>query len=98
MTDRIVLNSRGGIGKAAAIALAKLGCSIAVHHSNAASKSKADALVAELTQLNVRAAPFQADLSTYEETKKIAEATNAKGIRVLVGAQGYQSLAVKKVH
>ncbi|KAF7797363.1 hypothetical protein EIP86_008558 [Pleurotus ostreatoroseus] len=33
----------------------------------------------------------------YEETKKIAEAANAKGIRVLVGAQGYQSLAVKKV-
>ena len=33
----------------------------------------------------------------YEETKKIAEAANAKGIRVLVGTQGYQSLAVKKV-
>lgn len=33
----------------------------------------------------------------YEETKKIAEAAKAKGIRVLVGAQAYQSIAVKKV-
>ncbi|KAJ3539292.1 hypothetical protein NM688_g6384 [Phlebia brevispora] len=33
----------------------------------------------------------------YEETKRIAEAAKAKGIRVLVGAQGYQSTAVKKV-
>lgn len=33
----------------------------------------------------------------YEETRKIAEAAKAKGIRVLVGAQAYQSIAVKKV-
>ena len=42
-----------------------------MHHSNAASKPKADELVSELSKLGVRAAPFQADLSTYEETKKM---------------------------
>ena len=55
----------GGIGVATAKMLAQHGCSIAVHHSSQASKAKADALVAELTQYDgVKAAAFQADLST----------------------------------
>ncbi|PSR73179.1 hypothetical protein PHLCEN_2v10956 [Hermanssonia centrifuga] len=62
----------GGIGQATAKALAQQGCSIAVHHSSDASKSKAQDLIAELTQHEgVRAAAFQADLSTYENTKSL---------------------------
>ena len=34
---------------------------------------------------------------TYEDTVKIAEAAKRKGVRVLVGAQGIQSQAMKKV-
>ena len=62
---------RGGIGLAIARALGRLGCDIAVHHSSDTSKAKADALVTELKGLGVRAAPFKADLSTYEATKKL---------------------------
>lgn len=42
-----------------------------MHHSSESSKAKADALVAELKHTGVDAAPFQADLSTYEATKKM---------------------------
>lgn len=58
----------GGIGQASAKALANLGCTIAVHHSSLSSKSKADALVKELTTLGVQAKAFEADLSTYAAT------------------------------
>ena len=61
----------GGIGLAIARALGNLGCDIAVHHSSEASKPKANEIVAELKGLGIRAAPFQADLSTYEATKKL---------------------------
>ncbi|KAJ3535678.1 hypothetical protein NM688_g6942 [Phlebia brevispora] len=67
----LITGCTGGIGMATARALAKLGSSIAVHHSSTASKQKAEDLTAELTKLGVRAAPFQADLSTYENTKKL---------------------------
>ncbi|EIN04398.1 NAD(P)-binding protein [Punctularia strigosozonata HHB-11173 SS5] len=54
----------GGIGKATALALAKRGCSIAVHyHRNAEEATK---LVAAL---GVKAAAFQADLSSYDEAR-----------------------------
>lgn len=60
---------RGGIGKASALELAKLGCSIAVHYNSA--QATADALVTELTSLGVKAAAFQADLSTYDGAHKL---------------------------
>ncbi|CAL1703096.1 unnamed protein product [Somion occarium] len=61
----LITGCSGGIGQASARSLARLGCSIAVHHSSSSSKPKADALVKELTELGVQAKPFQADLSTY---------------------------------
>ncbi|THG95528.1 hypothetical protein EW026_g6144 [Hermanssonia centrifuga] len=68
----LITGCTGGIGQATAKALAQQGCSIAVHHSSDASKSKAQDLIAELTQHEgVRAAAFQADLSTYENTKSL---------------------------
>lgn len=64
----------GGIGQATARLLAEQGCSIAVHHSSDASKANADALVSELTKSDgVRAAAFQADLSSYEQAKRLHE-------------------------
>lgn len=46
-----------------------------MHHSSAKSKAKADALVAELVKLapGVKAAAFEADLSTYENARKLHE-------------------------
>lgn len=61
---------RGGIGRATAIALARRGCSIAVHYNSA--KEKAETLVSELTKLHgVKASAFQADMSNYEEVRKL---------------------------
>ena len=62
------LHASGGIGQASARALARLGCTIAVHHSSSSSKPKADALVTELTDSGVQAKAFEADLSTYDAT------------------------------
>ena len=66
---------RGGIGQATARAFARAGCSIAVHHSSAKSQPKASALVTELVKLapGVRAAPFEADLSSYENARKLCD-------------------------
>ena len=46
-----------------------------MHHSSAKSKAKADALVAELVKLapGVRAAAFVADLSAYENARKLCD-------------------------
>lgn len=62
----------GGIGKASALHLAGLGCNIAVHYH--AAENIANALVIELSSLGVKAAAFQADLSTYEAVRKLHEA------------------------
>ncbi|KAL9070434.1 MAG: hypothetical protein Q9161_004858 [Pseudevernia consocians] len=60
----LVTGATGGIGSATCLALASLGCSIAVHFHSAAST--ADALVSDLrTKHNVPAEHFQADLRTY---------------------------------
>ncbi|EIW61058.1 NAD-P-binding protein [Trametes versicolor FP-101664 SS1] len=69
----LITGCTGGIGQATARLFAQNGCSIAVHHSSAHSKAKADALVAELVKLapGVKAAAFQADLSTYEAARRL---------------------------
>ena len=60
-----VTGASGGIGKATCRALAKMGCSIAVHyHSNSESAEK---LVEELRNMKVKAESFKADLTKYEE-------------------------------
>ncbi|TFK81804.1 3-oxoacyl-reductase [Polyporus arcularius HHB13444] len=71
----LITGCTGGIGQATARAFARSGCSVAVHHSSAKSKGKADALVAELVKLapGVRAAAFEADLSTYEAARKLCD-------------------------
>lgn len=61
----LVTGATGGIGKATCIALAGLGCSIAVHYNSAAND--AAELVGQLEAKGVRAQAFQADLGKYEE-------------------------------
>ncbi|KXN91312.1 3-oxoacyl-[acyl-carrier-protein] reductase FabG [Leucoagaricus sp. SymC.cos] len=74
----LITGCTGGIGNATALALARLGCSIAVHYNSA--EAKANELVKELEGLpGVRAAAFQADLSGYDGARKL----HADVVRVL---------------
>ncbi|KEF51555.1 uncharacterized protein A1O9_12472 [Exophiala aquamarina CBS 119918] len=65
----LVTGATGGIGKATSLALGRLGCSIAVHYNSAVDT--ANTLVDELQSLGVRATAFQADLSSYDEARRL---------------------------
>lgn len=65
----LVTGATGGIGYVTCVELAKLGCCIAVHY-NVASGT-ADELVAKLKGMNVQAQAFQADLSSYDATRRL---------------------------
>jgi 3-oxoacyl-[acyl-carrier protein] reductase len=65
----LVTGATGGIGKATCLALAAMKSSIAVHYNTASDTARS--LVSELTSLGVRAHAFQADLSSYEQTRKL---------------------------
>lgn len=66
----LVTGGTGGIGSATCLALASLGCSIAVHFNSAAAT--AESLVADLRSIhNVKAEHFQADLSNYDSVRDL---------------------------
>jgi 3-oxoacyl-[acyl-carrier protein] reductase len=61
----LVTGGTGGIGKATCLALADLGCNIAVHYNKASETARS--LVTELKGKGVKAEAFQADLRDYDE-------------------------------
>ncbi|KAL6247519.1 hypothetical protein RBB50_005865 [Rhinocladiella similis] len=65
----LVTGATGGIGRATCLALACLGCSVAVHYNSAADT--AGSLVSQLQMLGVKAGAFQADLSTYDGARAL---------------------------
>ncbi|KAH8802633.1 3-oxoacyl-reductase [Xylogone sp. PMI_703] len=65
----LITGASGGIGKATCRALAKMGCSIAVHYHS--STQAAEDLVKELRGMGVRAEAFKADLSNYDEVRTL---------------------------
>lgn len=65
----LVTGGTGGIGFATCLALAGLKCSVAVHYHRAAEKAKE--LVDLLKAKGVDAKAFQADLSKYDEARKL---------------------------
>ncbi|KAF5378922.1 hypothetical protein D9757_008727 [Collybiopsis confluens] len=70
-------NVSGGIGAATALALARQGCSIAVHYNS--SKAQAESLTKTLPESSpdsntpIRAIAFQADLSSYLDVRRLHE-------------------------
>lgn len=65
----LVTGATGGIGYATSLALGRLGYAVAVHYNSAVGT--ATALVNELQSLGVKAAAFQANLSSYDETRRL---------------------------
>lgn len=63
----LVTGATGGIGRATCLALASLGCSIAVHYNTAADT--AEELVKQLEAKSVRAKAFQANLGNYDDVR-----------------------------
>lgn len=74
----LVTGATGGIGSATILALASLGCNIAVHYN--ANADKASSVVSQLREKGVQAQAFQANLSSYDETRRLhEEVVNAMG-------------------
>ncbi|KAG4440750.1 hypothetical protein IFR05_003737 [Cadophora sp. M221] len=65
----LVTGASGGIRRATCLALAALGCSIAVHYHS--SEDKTMVLVKELKEMGVRAEAFKADLTNYDEVRSL---------------------------
>jgi 3-oxoacyl-[acyl-carrier protein] reductase len=78
----LITGATGGIGHATSLALANLGCSVAVHYNSASDT--ASSLVATLQAKGVRAAAFQADLSSYAGARNLHAA--------VVDAMGHPSI------
>jgi NAD(P)-dependent dehydrogenase (short-subunit alcohol dehydrogenase family) len=67
----LVTGATGGIGKATCLALAALGCSIAVHYNSAVDD--AAELVQQLEAKGVKARAFQADMGIYQDVRFAVE-------------------------
>lgn len=84
----LVTGASRGIGKAAAVALAKAGADVAVHYRE--RKGEAEGALAEIVALGRRALLLQADVSLADEVARMAAEVNAAwgGVDVLVNNAG----------
>jgi len=73
----LVTGSTGGIGKATCQALAALNCSIAVHYNSDADTAKELVAALQNEHKGIRAQAFQADLSSYDEVRRLHKEVKA---------------------
>lgn len=65
----LITGGTGGIGKATCLALAALGCSIAVHYNS--NVTGAEYLVKDLKTMGVQAEAFPADMRDYDSVRQL---------------------------
>lgn len=84
----LITGSAQGLGKRAALELARQGCSIVLNYNT--SEREARTLQEELRQLGVRTAAIQADISSPEEAERLADEAEAwsGGIDILINNAG----------
>ena len=84
----IITGGGTGVGRAAALGLARLGCSVLVNYSR--SRQDAEATAVEIEKLGVRALAFEADVSDDAACRKMVDAALAAFGRldVLVNSAG----------
>lgn len=82
----LVTGASSGIGAATAIALAHQGASILLHYNS--NKIEADAVIDKIVSSGSTARPVQADLSTIDGTRRLAEYAAAEAIDILVNNAG----------
>jgi 3-oxoacyl-[acyl-carrier protein] reductase len=67
----LITGASRGIGKAIALAFAKVGANVVINYNH--SKDKAEALVQEIEGLGAKAFAIQADVSDFEQAKALIE-------------------------
>jgi len=87
----LVTGGGTGVGRATALALARLGCSVAVNYSR--SRDDAERTAADASALGVRAIALHADVARDEDCRRLAETTAKElgRIDVLVQSAGVTS-------
>ncbi|MGI4871107.1 MAG: SDR family oxidoreductase [Janthinobacterium lividum] len=93
----LITGSSSGLGKAIAERYASLGADIVVHYSK--NKASADAVVATITGMGVRAVAFQGDVTKVEDIRSLfAQAVEAFGkLDIVVANAGIELVNVPAV-
>ena len=74
--NAIITGGSRGIGKAMALKLGELGYNVAINYRSDSSKQLTEDLVEEIkSEYGVEAIAVQADVSVFEDCKKLVEAT-----------------------